>query len=48
MWTTAALNVINYITKYVNKCSDMATFAIADEGRQEEVKILSDWTLYFE
>ena len=36
MWNTPAL--WKYITKYVNKGSDMAPFAIGSEGRRDEIK----------
>ena len=34
----SSVKAIKYITKYVNKGSDMATFPTGDEGGQDEIK----------
>ena len=34
----SSVKAIKYITKYVNKGSDMSTFDIGDEGGRDEIK----------
>ena len=33
------MKAIRYITKYFNKCNDVAIFAIGNRGEQHEVKL---------